>query len=120
MDACGTPGVALSRDCGTDVEALLHYVQGVLSKLSAAKELMKEILAREKKKTAEREAAKVPPPSSSAWCMHLHIQDCMSEFKAMAFASAAFTACICLHNGACCTTPSYDMQRNVWTQGRSA
>lgn len=62
MDACGTPGVALSRDCGTDVEAWLHYVQGVLSKLSAAKELMKEILAREKKKTAEREAAKVPPP----------------------------------------------------------
>ena len=31
-------------------------VQGVLSKLGAAKELMKEILAREKKKAAEREA----------------------------------------------------------------
>ncbi len=35
----------------------------------------------------------------------------MSEFKAMAFASTAFTACNSLHNGACCTTPSYDMQR---------
>lgn len=42
--------VAVNRD-------LLTY-KGVLSKLSAAKELMKEILAREKKKTAEREAQK--------------------------------------------------------------
>jgi hypothetical protein len=32
--------------------------QGVLSKLSASKELMKEILAREQKKQAEREADK--------------------------------------------------------------
>jgi hypothetical protein len=33
-------------------------VQGVLSKLSAAKELMKEMFEREKKKAAEREAEK--------------------------------------------------------------
>jgi hypothetical protein len=33
-------------------------LQGVLSKLGAAKELMKEVLAREKKKQEERAAAK--------------------------------------------------------------
>lgn len=40
------------------VQRDLVTYKGVLSKLSAAKELMKEILAREKKKQAEREAGK--------------------------------------------------------------
>ena len=72
---CGTTkghgclqGVSLLRDCGSDVGAPCG-AQGVLSKLSAAKELMKEILAREKKKTAEREAAKVPPLFFRSYCM---------------------------------------------------
>ena len=47
--------LSTSRDDG-----LCHVLpkQGVLSKLSAAKELMGEIMAREKRKQAEREAAK--------------------------------------------------------------
>lgn len=36
----------------------MSLLQGVLSKLGAAKELMKEVLAREQKKQAERAAAK--------------------------------------------------------------
>jgi hypothetical protein len=48
---------------------VLLLLQGVLSKLGAAKELMKEVLAREKKKQEERAAAKdkdvyVSPSSS--------------------------------------------------------
>ena len=39
-------------------DSILSPLQGVLSKLGAAKELMKEVLAREAKKQQERAAAK--------------------------------------------------------------
>ena len=67
----GRPQAALvATPCSKALRSFSGYCeQGVLSKLSAAKELMKEILAREKKKTAEREAAKVPPPP---WAVIVH------------------------------------------------
>ena len=42
----------------TAVNSDLVLYKGILSKLSAAKELMKEFLEREKRKQAEREAEK--------------------------------------------------------------
>jgi len=44
----------------SDIDLISHlFAQGVLSKLGASKELMKEIIAREEKKQAEREADKI-------------------------------------------------------------
>lgn len=44
----------------------LNLYKGVLSKLSVAKELMKDFMEREKKKQAEREAAKAPKLEAEA------------------------------------------------------
>ncbi len=40
--------------------------KGILSKLNAAKELMKEFIAREKKKQAEREAEKTAKAAAAS------------------------------------------------------
>jgi hypothetical protein len=57
-DAAGVP---LSK-----VNADLNLYKGLLSKLSAAKELMAELLERDRKKTAERLAAKAAQAASPA------------------------------------------------------
>ena len=44
--------------CGMVVISVRGALQGVLSKLSAAKDMMKEMLERERRKRAEREAEK--------------------------------------------------------------
>lgn len=44
--------------CNAHVRAVCAGLQGVLSKLSAAKDMMKEMLERERRKRAERDAEK--------------------------------------------------------------
>lgn len=58
VKAVGVKPDAVNRD--------LTLYKGILSKLSAAKELMKEFLEREKRKQAERDAAKAAKAASSS------------------------------------------------------
>lgn len=54
----------LVASLGVNIESVnrdLMMYKGVLSKMTAAKELMEEMMAREKKKQAERDAAKAAP-----------------------------------------------------------